>query len=374
MTIQFSCGHCGTVLKTTDDKAGKQAKCPGCSEVIDIPAAGTSSAGGGIGTRKRKSSRRDDWDDDDYRDDDYDDDYGSDYDNDYDDRPRRRSGGGSSASCPMCGERVSASASRCKYCGEDLDERGRGSRTGRGSSGGFEAGESISTAWAIFQTEWGICLGALLLPFVIQIAINFLSQIGIALLAGVMADAMGDAGLYVFIVIMVVWVLALVLFGLFIQCGQAIVMVNVVRNRSNGIADLFGGGPYIMTLLLNVLVVGLACVPIMLLIGGLGAIAPALSVVGVLLFYVCVLCIGVMIWPMTYALVDQNLKGLEPLKTAFSLTEGYRLTSVLMFLLLGLINLGGALLCGVGLLITVPLSMLSLAVAYCRLARRKVHV
>ena len=371
MTIQFSCGHCGTVLKTSDDKAGKQAKCPGCSEVIDIPAAGTSSGGGGIGTRKKKSSRLDDWDDDDdYRDDDYDDGY----DDDYDDRPKRRSRSGSSTSCPMCGERISASASRCKYCGEDLDERGRGSRSGRGSRGGFEAGESISTAWDIFQTEWGICLGALLLPFVIQIAINFVSQIGIGLLAAAMADAMGDAGLYVFIVIMVVWVLVLVLFGLFIQCGQALVMVNVVRNRSNGIADLFGGGPYIMTLLLNVLVLGLASLPILLLIGGLGALAPALSVVGILLFYVCVLCVGVMIWPMTYALVDQNLKGLEPLKTAFSLTEGYRLTSVLMFLLLGLINIAGALLCGLGLLITIPLTMLSMAVAYCRLAGRKVHV
>ena len=40
MTIEFSCSHCNKVLKTSDDKAGRRAKCPQCGEPIDVPLPG----------------------------------------------------------------------------------------------------------------------------------------------------------------------------------------------------------------------------------------------------------------------------------------------------------------------------------------------
>ena len=37
MTIEFSCSHCDKVLKTSDDKAGRRAKCPQCGEAVTVP-------------------------------------------------------------------------------------------------------------------------------------------------------------------------------------------------------------------------------------------------------------------------------------------------------------------------------------------------
>lgn len=43
MPIEFRCGQCGKLLRTGDETAGKQAKCPSCGTVQPIPLA----AGGG---------------------------------------------------------------------------------------------------------------------------------------------------------------------------------------------------------------------------------------------------------------------------------------------------------------------------------------
>ena len=46
MPIDFRCTQCGRLLRTGDETAGKQAKCPECGRVMPIPAVSGSSAGG----------------------------------------------------------------------------------------------------------------------------------------------------------------------------------------------------------------------------------------------------------------------------------------------------------------------------------------
>jgi hypothetical protein len=41
MPIEFSCSACQTKVRTPDDSAGKMARCPKCSTVLQIPAAST---------------------------------------------------------------------------------------------------------------------------------------------------------------------------------------------------------------------------------------------------------------------------------------------------------------------------------------------
>lgn len=38
MTIEFHCPYCGQILKTSFEKAGRQANCPGCSGGVTVPA------------------------------------------------------------------------------------------------------------------------------------------------------------------------------------------------------------------------------------------------------------------------------------------------------------------------------------------------
>lgn len=46
MAIEFRCTHCSKLLRTGDDTAGRQAKCPDCGAVMTIPAAGPAAGGG----------------------------------------------------------------------------------------------------------------------------------------------------------------------------------------------------------------------------------------------------------------------------------------------------------------------------------------
>ena len=39
MAIEFRCTNCNKLLRTGDETAGRQAKCPDCGTVMTIPAA-----------------------------------------------------------------------------------------------------------------------------------------------------------------------------------------------------------------------------------------------------------------------------------------------------------------------------------------------
>lgn len=364
MAIQFSCELCGTVLKTGDDKAGRQAKCPGCGEVIDIPASGTESAA----PKRRRPGRRSVDEPDDYDDDvdDFDDDYDDDgYDDDDVDSGASR---GRSKRCPMCGESVSSRARKCRHCGEslDLDSRGR-SR----SSGGFEVGEVLATSWEIFKVEWGVCLGALLLPVILYVGSGF--AFGLLLLPFALAlREAGEAGLVLFFIVYVTGVVCIALFQMMLQLGMWIILIGVARGRGQGINDLFSGGRYLGRMLINTIVLALAMMPLGLIVVAIGAAVPDLMFAGVILMYAVLFFAYLALWCYPLALVDQDLRGLEPLRESMRLTQGYRLQTFLLWLVLTVINVVGALPCGIGLFITLPLSVLTLAVAYCRLAGHRV--
>ncbi len=44
MPIEFRCSHCGKLLRTGDETVGRQAQCPECGALTEVPAAGTSGA------------------------------------------------------------------------------------------------------------------------------------------------------------------------------------------------------------------------------------------------------------------------------------------------------------------------------------------
>jgi DNA-directed RNA polymerase subunit RPC12/RpoP len=128
MTIEFRCDQCSKLLRTTDDKAGATAKCPQCGAPVTVPAPSqrpldepyddeipTAPRDPGMpGPAARPRGEAGPWP------------FGDqgELDRPSSSRPARPSSrGGSERACPMCGEGVSASATRCPHCGERLAAR-----------------------------------------------------------------------------------------------------------------------------------------------------------------------------------------------------------------------------------------------------------
>ena len=99
MPIEFNCHVCGKLLRTADEKAGKTAKCPGCGEKLSVPQA---------------DEAADDYESDDAG--------GSGLD-EFGDVAAPSTKSGPMKACPMCGEQIRRAASRCRFCGEDVDDR-----------------------------------------------------------------------------------------------------------------------------------------------------------------------------------------------------------------------------------------------------------
>ena len=131
MTIEFNCPRCDKVLRTTDDKAGRQAKCPGCGELITIPEwsgehQDSSFVSEGIDQELPPVPSP------------------------LSDRSREMK------SCPMCGVETRGDAIRCRSCGEVFKSESRliqGRPSGFREMRPFPPGEVISEAWRIFTEK-----------------------------------------------------------------------------------------------------------------------------------------------------------------------------------------------------------------------------
>ena len=74
--------------------------------------------------------------------------------------------------------------------------------------------------------------------------------------------------------------------------------------------------------------------------------------------------LGIRFFFYSYYIVDEECDGIEALKKSWKLTENIALKLFGFILLMGILNLGGAMLCLVGLLITVPISMMATVYVY----------
>jgi len=91
----------------------------------------------------------------------------------------------------------------------------------------------------------------------------------------------------------------------------------------------------------------------------------AISVgLGILLFMVpgMIFLFGFLFWP--YILVDQKCSSLEALKRSWRLTQGKKWELFLFVILLAALNVVGVFILGVGLLITISISLLAIAYVY----------
>lgn len=401
MAIEFNCKFCGKILRTGDDKAGRQAKCPSCGETILVPDSSADGSADDVGDdastavpatqskpkrkspKKKSGSRgtsarakaRDYVDDvDEY--DDYEDDY-----DEYDDEPPRRRPVAKKKPCPVCGGPVTARDDDCPHCGEDLyavrqssqsrsrssSSRRRGGRSSaRSADRDYSAGEIIGDAWALFTEEMGTFVGGTIISGILGTVLYFGCYLFFFLVVGTSIAALGggrgfggEAGVQIGATVIITGVVAIVVYLLgmaFLHLGLRLMFFNVVSGKGSDFGDLFRGGPY-----LGRFIVASFLFSLMYFIGAVLLFIPAIIVL-------------VMFWPYEYALFDRDSGGVGCLGDAKQATDGQWGTIILLGLAAFGINIAGALACGVGMLFSIPFTYAIFAVAYCRMAGVRVDL
>ncbi len=300
MAIDFRCVQCQKLLRTSDDTAGKQAKCPECGTVMTIPAA--SAAGGAL--------------------------------------PPAPLGGDSpiGAAGPL--------PSRPTNSGDPFQPGSPFTPAGAASAqypirrGTLDLGDVFSRTWTIFKPDWGICLAVVVIVWAIGFGVNMVTGF-----------------------IPIVGAIVGMLFEVWISIGQAMFFLKKARGQNAAIEDIFHGWPYFGKILLASILVGLisfgiivVCMIPLVLVGLLISreATIVLACVGAVVAIVVDVYVMLVLSQFYYLILDRNVGVIDSLKMSKELTEGNKLTLLCISLLSALIMLAALIPCGLGLLVAVP--------------------
>lgn len=216
----------------------------------------------------------------------------------------------------------------------------------------IDAGDVISTSWAIFKVDYGITIGGVFVANVLMQSVAIVQQI-----LGTVIEALQDRGDNSTASILTILVLCCMPLNFFIQTfvqlGQARLLLNVARGEHAQISDLFSGGRYFWRMVGSSILFSI--------IVGLGMLACLIPGIIWALMYLTY----------TYALVDQDPRGTQCLSIARAASKD-NLGALLVIVIasIGINILGGLMFC-VGILATLPLTFLITAVAYLKMTGQR---
>jgi hypothetical protein len=241
---------------------------------------------------------------------------------------------------------------------------------GQGGAVPFEIGGIMDRSWTVFKQRTGavlsVVLGTLFLSFVIGTGLDFLLG---TLSATVRDPALSQAGS--FVLRFAAWVVSF-----WLTIGQTLGLLKIARGDPVAVEDVFRGGPTLLTVILAWVLFALALAAPMFfgIMMGAGGVAfwlahrdpTALLLVPLAIVVAAplVLYVNARLGMCYYLAIDRDVGVTDSLRWAWELTRGRALTIIGLYILCLLINLAGALACGIGLLVSIPFSMLVFAVTY----------
>jgi hypothetical protein len=334
MPIEFNCTQCGSLLRTPDETAGMQAKCPQCGTVMPIPLVSKSEASADTPVESPVP--------------------GNPFGNPPVLVPPTQSAGAENPyqSPP---EPTYTTSYAPPPVAPLVPQR-------------FEIGEVLSRSFEIFKAQLGMSVLAIVVVMGMNYAFSLLQNIVIMLMGLVAPPA------WAVVTVQVVFSIVGWLFQQWIGIGQTLFFLRTARGNPATLSDLFRGAPYLLRILA-------ASLLLMLLISGLVALAllPAgivwlatrdqeaaiiAAVVGGIIVIIPVAILGLMFSQFQYLIVDRQMGVLDSLAVSRQITGGNKLMLFATGLLLGVINLAGFLACCVGMLFSMSFSAYVIVVAY----------
>jgi hypothetical protein len=199
----------------------------------------------------------------------------------------------------------------------------------------------LERTWELFRSNPGLVAGATLIPLGVSIgsgvALGVLSALGEEIAA--LADVAGtlELGLQIASWIVDVW----------LNLGMTRVLIHVARGSPAELGMLLGEGRLMFSAIVT------------------GAVAVVATAVGLVLLVIpaIILLLGWSVY--SFALVDQRMDAIAPLRESWRLTYGYKVRLLgIDVAILALAVVGIVATCGIGLLVVYPMLLLSGAVLY----------
>ena len=231
----------------------------------------------------------------------------------------------------------------------------------------WDLGSTLSWAWAKFQPNMGPMIIAMLgvvLPIIVIEVIGFFIVGALTSSAHYdcnydsngFATSCGYEGGTSFIVSSLLFLIVGFLAFLYFQivgAGFIRASLGVTEGRPFAVSDVFKFdkiGPVVVT----------------------GLIVAALTLVGFVLCYLPGIIIAFLLQYSLFFLVDKNLAPMDAIKASFNMVKDNLGTTILWYIVGGLVGGIGAVICGIGLLFTLPIYMLGTAYTYKKLTGQPV--
>jgi hypothetical protein len=241
----------------------------------------------------------------------------------------------------------------------------------------FSIGAVWNMAWPMFKERMGLVIGvvfgAMVVNYAVQFGLSFLSSMtAVAMQGQGNANAAGGAA----VGLQLIASLLSIVFSLWIAAGQTVALMKIARGREASFNDVFGGGPYFLSILWGGILLGLCIIGAIGVVGipmGIlvyfvqrsspDALVPMLAVL-YLMALAAILFVMARTFLYQYAIVDRQLGGLDAIRHSFRITQGHTLSIVGLLIVAGVLGISGILACGVGLIFTASLATLMYPCAY----------
>jgi uncharacterized membrane protein len=211
--------------------------------------------------------------------------------------------------------------------------------------------EAIGEAWKLFQRDAATWIISVLIYFAIVFFVGAVIGVATGVTGEVVSRTGGAAGISgiampAFSLVQILSRVVIFVLSTFLLGGMYRMAIKALRNEQISVTDMFGVGDVLPACLLAAVLVGVVTG-----IGFMLCILPGI-VIGALLMF-------------TYPLiVDRRLGAIEAMTQSVNALKGEALMAILFYLVVAIIACLGFAACCVGVLVTFPLFILSIAVVY----------
>lgn len=225
--------------------------------------------------------------------------------------------------CPHCGQEMQPGSESCGACGKSLitpkEPAVPASAVEQLTIGEVNVGAYFKVGWELFKKYPAGFVGYFILIIITSLAVQLVPVIG--------------------------WLAAMALIGP-LNAGYFVVSAKLLKNQTPEFTDFFSGFKFFLQLAL------------------LEVVSSSLIAIGFILLIIPGIYLVVSYFFALMFVVDQGLDFWPAMETSRQSVQTRWFKIFTLFLLLVLLNLGGLLLLGVGLLVTAPLSHCIITAAY----------